>query len=73
MFFEVLKNKKDKMIKHLPVYTLFLMLVFCTFCKGQAQTDLPENNIKSETQNIVTSTGSSHNTLTDFKGKQDHK
>ena len=35
--FEVLKNKKDKKIKYLPVYTLFL--VFACHTSGQKQTE----------------------------------
>ena len=34
------------------------MLVFCTSCGGQNKPDLPKENIKSETKDIVTSPGS---------------
>ena len=34
------------------VYPLFLMLVFCTSCGGQKETDLPKDNIKSEIKDI---------------------
>jgi len=53
------------------IYALFLMLVFCTSCKGQNKTDLPKENIKSETKNIVTSTGpnnTTRNIIQDRKG-----
>ncbi len=43
------------MIKYIPVYTLFVMLVFLTSCGGQNKTDSPKENIKSETKDIVTS------------------
>lgn len=44
------------MMKHVPVYAL-LMFVFCTFCKGQNKTELPKDDIKSETKDLVTSHG----------------
>ena len=34
------------------------MFVFCTSCRGQNKPDLPKENIKSETKDIVTSPGS---------------
>ena len=45
-------------MKYIQVYALFLMLVFCTSCGGQNKPDLPKENIKSETKDIVTSPGS---------------
>jgi ligand-binding sensor domain-containing protein len=39
------------------VYALFLILVFCTSCRGQVKTDLPKDNIKSETKSVITSPG----------------
>jgi len=39
------------------IYALFLMLVFCTSCKGQVKTDLPKEKIKSETKDVSTSYG----------------
>jgi ligand-binding sensor domain-containing protein len=59
------------MIKYLPVYTLLLMFVFNTFCEGQNKTDLTKENIKSETKNIVTSSGPNRitrNVIQDSKG-----
>lgn len=43
-------------MKYIHVYALFLMSVFYTSC-GQNQTNVPEDNIKSETKDIVTSPG----------------
>ena len=39
------------------IYALFLMFVFCTCCKGQNKTDLPTDNTKSETKDVITSYG----------------
>ena len=53
------------------LYALCLVLVSYTFCKGQNKTDLPKDNIKSEIQNTVTSTGPNHitrNIIQDIKG-----
>jgi len=36
------------------IYALFLILVFCTYCKGQNKTDISKENIKSETKDIST-------------------
>ncbi len=33
------------------------MFVFCTSCGGQNKTDLPKENIKSETKEVITSHG----------------
>jgi ligand-binding sensor domain-containing protein len=44
-------------MKYAHVYTLFLMFVFYTPCKGQNQTNLPKDNIKSETKDVSTSHG----------------
>lgn len=58
-------------MKYVPVYALLLMFVFCTSCKEQNKTDLPEENIKSETKNIVTSPGPTRitrNIIQDRKG-----
>jgi streptogramin lyase len=59
------------MIKYLPVYTLLLIFVFCTSCKGQSKTDLPKDNIKSGTKSAITSTGpnnTTRNIIQDRKG-----
>jgi hypothetical protein len=45
------------MINYIDKYALFLMVAFCTSC-GQSQTNVPKDNIKSETKDIVTSPGS---------------
>ncbi|HEY5392727.1 MAG TPA: two-component regulator propeller domain-containing protein [Hanamia sp.] len=53
------------------ICALFLTLVFCTSCGGQVKTDLPKDNIKSETKNIVTSPGpnnTTRNIIQDRKG-----
>jgi ligand-binding sensor domain-containing protein len=42
------------------IYTLFLMLGFCTSCRGQVKTDLPKDNIKSETKSVIISAGPNH-------------
>jgi len=62
-------------MKYLQVYALFLMLVFCTSCGGQNKTDPPKENIKTETKDIVTSTGSNEkyhtkSEYTDSMGKR---
>jgi hypothetical protein len=44
-------------MKYILIYALFLMSVFHTSC-GQNQTTVPKDNSKSETKDIVTSTGS---------------
>lgn len=43
-------------MKYTHAYSLFLMFVFCTSC-GQNKTDLPKDNINSETRDTVTSYG----------------
>ena len=45
------------MTKQVKFFALFLVFVFCTSCKGKGKSDLPKENIKSETKNIVTSYG----------------
>jgi hypothetical protein len=35
-------------MKYAHIYTLFLMFVFCTYCKGQNKPGLPKQNIKSK-------------------------
>lgn len=44
------------MAKLVHVYAL-LMFVSCTLCNGQNITNLPKENIKTETQDVITSTG----------------
>src|SRR5471030_2804482 len=58
-------------MKYTHVYALFLMFVFNTSCKGQNKTDLPKDNIKSETKDVVTSSGPNRitrNIIQDRKG-----
>ena len=60
-------------MKKIPVYALFLMVVFCTSCGGQNKPDLPKNSIKPETKDKVTSPesdeGKFHTKYTDSAGK----
>jgi hypothetical protein len=44
-------------MKYVLIYTLFLMSVFHTSC-GQSQTNVPKDNIRSETKDVATSPGS---------------
>jgi ligand-binding sensor domain-containing protein len=47
------------------------MFGFCTSCRGQVNTDLPKDNIKSETKSVITSAGPNHitrNIIQDRKG-----
>ena len=62
-------------MKFVPVYALLLLFVFCTSCTGQNKTDPPKENIKTETKDIVTSTGSNEkyhtkSEYTDSMGKR---
>ncbi|HEX6427614.1 MAG TPA: two-component regulator propeller domain-containing protein [Niastella sp.] len=41
-------------MKYIGIYTLFFMFIFCIFCKGQNKTELPKDDIKSETNNVIT-------------------
>ncbi len=54
-------------MKYIQVYALFLMLVFFTSCEGQNQTNVPKDNIKSETKDIVTSSGSNEKYHTKYE------
>ena len=59
------------MKKYAQTSALFLMLVFCTPCKGQNQTKLPAGGIKSETKDIIASNGpisTIRNIIQDRKG-----
>jgi len=58
------------MIKCNLVYALFLTITICTTCKGQSKTDLPKDNTKSETKEVITSTVPNNITRTI---KQDRK
>lgn len=35
------------------IYALFLTFVFCTFCKGQNKIELPKDDNKSKTKNLI--------------------
>jgi ligand-binding sensor domain-containing protein len=53
------------------IYALFLVLVFCTSCKGQNKTEAAKENITPETKNIVTPSGPNgivRNIIQDRKG-----
>ena len=54
-------------MKYIQVYALFLMLVFCTSCGGQNKADLPKENIKPETKDIVTFPGSNEKYHTKYE------
>ena len=58
-------------MKYVHVYALLLMFVFNTSGKGQNKTDLPKDNIKSETKDIITFPGPkwiTRNMIQDKKG-----
>ncbi len=50
------------MKKYTHTYILFLILVFCTSCRGQVKTELPQDNIKSEIKSVINSTGPNNTT-----------
>ena len=54
-------------MKYEHVYALFLVVVFHTSCGGQNKTDPPKENIKSETKDIATSTGSNEKYHTKYE------
>ena len=54
------------MKKLVKLFALFLMFVFHTSC-GQRQTNVPKDNIKSETKDIVTSPGSNEKYHTKYE------
>ncbi|HEY9003366.1 MAG TPA: two-component regulator propeller domain-containing protein [Mucilaginibacter sp.] len=52
-------------------YALFLMLIFCTYCKGQNKTELPKADTKPENKELITSHGPKNivrNIIQDRKG-----
>jgi hypothetical protein len=58
-------------MKYYHVYSLFLMLVFCTSCNSQNKTELKKENINSETKGVTTSRGpnnTTRNIIQDRKG-----
>ncbi|MGY4538104.1 ligand-binding sensor domain-containing protein [Mucilaginibacter sp. UYNi724] len=65
-----MKNKRN-VLQGLVMYILFLMLVYCTNCKGQDRTNVLKDSIKSEEKNIATSFGPNRitrNVIQDRKG-----
>jgi len=62
------------MKKLVKLFALFLMFVFHTYC-GQRQTNVPKDNIKPETKDVVTSPGSNEKyqakyEYSDYAGKR---
>jgi len=58
-------------MKYVCVCALLMMYVFCTSCEGQAKTELPKENIKSESKEVVISRGPQNivrNIIQDRKG-----
>jgi len=58
-------------MKYTHVYALLLMFVFNTLCEAQNKTDLPKDNIKFETKDLVASAGPkwiTRNMIQDKKG-----
>ncbi|MES2329777.1 MAG: hypothetical protein V4539_09260 [Bacteroidota bacterium] len=53
-------------MKHIHIYALSLLFVFHTSC-GQNQTNKPKDNIKSETKDVVTSSGSNEKYHTKYE------
>ena len=53
-------------MKCIHIYILFLMVAFCTSC-GQNQTNVPKDNIKYETKDIVTSHGPTQQMVRNIK------
>jgi ligand-binding sensor domain-containing protein len=49
------------------IYALFLTLVFYTSCRGHVKTDLPKDNIKYETKDIITSHGPTQQMIRNIK------
>jgi ligand-binding sensor domain-containing protein len=47
-------------MKYVLIYTLFLMFVFCSSCRGQNQPYLPPDIIRSETKDSVSFYGPNH-------------
>src|SRR6266481_5081432 len=58
------------MMKYAHLYALFFMFIFCTSGKGQNKTELPKDDTKSETKDVITSYGPNSITRTI---KQDRK
>src|SRR5688572_12307957 len=45
------------MMKYVTLFALFLMIVFYNFCTAQNKTELPTDNTKYETKDVITSYG----------------
>ncbi|MGD1889747.1 MAG: two-component regulator propeller domain-containing protein, partial [Cyclobacteriaceae bacterium] len=58
------------MIKYIHHYALLWTLVFCTFCKGQNQTDLANDNIESKTKDETSDRRAKGNTFSDYKDQE---
>lgn len=59
------------MKKRTQIYVLFLTFVFCTSCNAQNKTELPKDNIKPETKDVITYNSPStisRNIIQDRKG-----
>jgi len=59
------------MMGYRNVYAVILMFVFCTSCKRQNKTELPKDDIKSETKDVITYHGPNsitRNIIQDRKG-----
>lgn len=58
-------------MKHIHLYTLFLLFVFCTSSKGQNKTDLPPDTNTPESKEVISSKGPNNitrNIIQDRKG-----
>ena len=44
-------SKKENMMKY--IYALFLTFAFCTSCKAQNKTELPKDDIRSKTKDVI--------------------
>jgi ligand-binding sensor domain-containing protein len=60
-------ENKNALMKYSLIYSIFLMLVFYTSCKGRNQTNLPKDNIKPETKDTVTSHWPNNDTVIQIK------
>lgn len=45
------------MMKYGNIFAVTLMFIYCTSCNAQTKTDLPNNTIKSESKDVITSSG----------------
>src|SRR5688500_9109373 len=59
------------MMKYVKLFSLFLIIVFCSFCNAQNKPELPTSNTKSETKDVITYNGPNNitrNIIQDRKG-----